>query len=218
LVQDYFGLQGYKVSTESRGDLATQRILQEKPDIVVLDVMLPGKNGIQICKELRMETDVPVLMLTALTDDIDQIVGLEVGADDYLCKPVQPRLLLAHVSALLRRAKSNPESNKKDNALLKFGGLQINPNRQQVHLHGEEITLTTNELTLLCQFAVNADQILSRDELLNHLRGFGYDGLDRTVDMLVSRLRKKLQDNPSKPQKIKTIWKKGYLFVSDAWE
>ncbi len=220
LVKDYLTLQGFQVTVEHRGDTALERIIQHKPDLVILDIMLPGKNGLDICRELRGQTDVPVIMLTARTDEIDQIVGLEVGADDYICKPVQPRLLLARVNALLRRITSPAESSSKEaeRGEFRFGTLSIHKIKQEVFLGDEAIELTTNELELLCLFASKADQVLSRDDLLNNLRGFGYDGLDRTVDMLVSRLRKKLKDASSKPQKIKTVWKKGYLFVSDAWD
>lgn len=218
LVKDYLELQGYQVSVESHGDKATDRILADKPDIVILDIMLPGKNGLDICRELRSQIDVPVMMLTARTDEIDQVVGLEVGADDYICKPVQPRLLMARINALLRRAQQMSAPAEENSHELTFGQLVVHATKQEVFFAGEPIELTTNETELLIHFAQNADQVLSRDDLLSQLRGFGYDGLDRTVDMLVSRLRKKLGDDPSKPKRIKTVWKKGYLFVSDAWD
>lgn len=217
LVSEYFTMQGYQVTVEGRGDLATQRILETQPDLVILDLMLPGKNGLDICRELRLESQVPVLMLTARTDDIDQIVGLEVGADDYIGKPVQPRLLLARVSALLRRVPTETHSSTSKTDEFQFGQLYINETKQIVTIEQQEVDLTTNEMALLCLFARHAGEVLSRDDLLSSLRGFGYDGLDRTIDMLVSRLRKKLNDNASKPEKIKTVWKKGYLFVADAW-
>ena len=222
LVQDYFQRQGFKMTIVGHGNEAVAQILQHQPDLVLLDIMLPGKNGLDICRELRTTVDIPVVMLTARTDDIDQIIGLEVGADDYICKPVQPRLLLAKVNALLRRHQGQKQdievvSNKVSSNIVTVGKLVINKAKQEVHIAGELIETTTNELELLFQFASHADQVLSRDDLLNNLRGFGYDGLDRTVDMLVSRLRKKLGDDSQKPQKIKTVWKKGYLFVSDAW-
>lgn len=218
LVSDYFERQGFTVSVEGHGDFAIDRILAEQPDIVILDIMLPGKNGLDICRELRPQIDTPILMLTARTDDIDQIVGLEVGADDYICKPVKPRLLLAKVNAVMRRSISQVQKEESPpSEVVSFGVLNVNKSKQEVHLGEELLDLTTNELELLYQFATHADRILTRDDLLNNLRGFGYDGLDRTIDMLVSRLRKKLGDNSNKPQKIKTVWKKGYLFVSDAW-
>ncbi|MCC2614979.1 response regulator [Aestuariibacter halophilus] len=217
LVSEYLSQQHFRVSWEARGDRAVERILAAQPDVVLLDIMLPGKNGVDICRELRLQSDIPIIMLTARSDDIDHIVGLEVGADDYICKPVQPRLLLARITALLRRSTNNTPSNALP-AEMRFGQLLINPTHQTVHLGEHELPLTTNEFTLLTQFAQHADTVLSRDDLLNHLRGFGYDGMDRTVDMLVSRLRKKLGDDANKPHKIKTVWKKGYLFVSTAWQ
>lgn len=219
LVEDYLVLQGFKVSVEGRGDLATERILAEAPDIVILDIMLPGKNGLDICRELRTTSQIPIIMLTARSDDIDQIVGLEVGADDYVPKPAQPRLLLARINALLRRAQSESEvdTEEKSQDLLSFDDLSIQVSNQEVMWQGELVELTTNEFDLLLLLANNAGEILSRDDLLNSLRGFGYDGVDRTIDMLISRLRKKFSDDPTKPKRIKTIWKKGYLFVADAW-
>jgi DNA-binding response OmpR family regulator len=220
LVKDYLCLQGFMVSVEERGDLAVERILKTKPDIVILDIMLPGKNGLDICRELRAASQLPIIMLTARSDEIDQIVGLEVGADDYVPKPAQPRLLLARINALLRRV--NQEENQQEtediNAPLTFGDLTIQAAKQEVYWQGKLIDLTTNEFDLLHLLASHAGAILSRDDLLNKLRGFGYDGMDRTVDMLISRLRKKFNDDPSKPKRIKTVWKKGYLFVAEAWQ
>ncbi len=220
LVTDYFTLQGFKVSHEGRGDKALDCILAANPDIVILDLMLPGKNGLDICRELRAQSDVPVLMLTALTDDVDQIVGLEVGADDYICKPVQPRLLLARVNAMLRRSHVTEVETTVEQAPSQyhFGQLHIDLANQVVTFKQQEVELTTSEMALLTLLAEHAGQVLSRETLTNRLRGFSYDGMDRTVDTLVSRLRKKLSDDASKPEKIKTIWKKGYLFVVDAWE
>lgn len=219
LVKDYLELQGFDVSVESRGDLASERILTEKPDIVILDIMLPGKNGLDICRELRTVSQIPIIMLTARSDDIDQIVGLEVGADDYVAKPAQPRLLLARVNALLRRVQTDldVEEPAENQSELNFGELSVNIQKQEVIWQNQLVELTTNEFDLLSLLAQSAGEILSRDDLLNSLRGFGYDGIDRTVDMLISRLRKKFSDDPTKPRRIKTIWKKGYLFVADAW-
>lgn len=218
LVKDYFTLQGFKVSVEERGDIAVERILKEQPDIVILDIMLPGKNGLDICRELRAATQLPIIMLTARSDEIDQIVGLEVGADDYVPKPAQPRLLLARINALLRRVCPEEKSKNSANTVLTFGDLSIDASKQEVYWQNKLMELTTNEFDLLHLLASHAGTILSRDDLLNKLRGFGYDGMDRTVDMLISRLRKKFSDDPSKPKRIKTVWKKGYLFVAEAWQ
>lgn len=219
LVSDYLTMQSFKVTVEARGDLAIDKIMASDADLIILDIMLPGKNGLDICRELRPQTDVPIVMLTARSDEIDQIVGLEVGADDYIPKPVQPRLLLARINALLRRAKVSAakESKEPEQSNIVFGALEINKLKQEVYLDGQSIDLTTNEYELLNLFALSNGKVLSRDDLLSNLRGIGYDGMDRTIDMLVSRLRKKLGDDSSKPFKIKTIWKKGYLFVADAW-
>lgn len=219
LVSDYLILQGFKVSIEERGDLATNRILTEQPDIVILDIMLPGKNGLDICRELRAASTIPIIMLTARSDDIDQIVGLEVGADDYIAKPAQPRLLLARINAILRRINTDKNEHQQGTKTteLEFGDLLIQGQKQEVYWQQQLVELTTNEFDLLYLLADNAGTILSRDDLLNQLRGFGYDGMDRTIDMLISRLRKKFNDDPSKPKRIKTVWKKGYLFVAQAW-
>ncbi len=219
LVKDYLTLQGFKVSVEERGDLATNRIFAEQPDIVILDIMLPGKNGLDICRELRASSKLPIIMLTARSDDIDQIVGLEVGADDYVAKPAQPRLLLARINALLRRMNcdENNSTVEQKTTELVFGSLSIQVQKQEVYWKESLVELTTNEFDLLFLLAEHAGTILSRDDLLNKLRGFGYDGVDRTIDMLISRLRKKFFDDPSKPKRIKTVWKKGYLFVAEAW-
>jgi DNA-binding response OmpR family regulator len=219
LVKDYLCLQGFKVTIEERGDLACERILTTSPDIVVLDIMLPGKNGLDICRELRAKSQIPIIMLTARSDDIDQIVGLEVGADDYIAKPAQPRLLLARINALLRRAGPNEtEHNVHSQQVLNFGQLSIHAEKQEVYWQQRLVELTTNEFDLLHILAKHAGSILSRDDLLNQLRGFGYDGLDRTIDMLISRLRKKFNDDSAKAKRIKTVWKKGYLFVAQAWD
>ncbi|TDF35504.1 response regulator [Alteromonadaceae bacterium M269] len=217
LTADYLRSQGYDVEREARGDLVMDNIPKIMPDLVVLDLMLPGKNGLDICRELRAVSDIPIIILTARTDDIDQIIGLEVGADDYVCKPVKPRLLSAKINALIRRSQLNQVTPKADANCLNFGQLIVDVNKQNVQLEGEQIQLTTNEFSLLSIIAQNANSIVSRSELTQALRGFDYDGLDRTVDMLISRLRKKLKDDTEKPYKIKTVWKKGYLFVSDAW-
>ena len=148
LVKDYLELQGYQVSVESHGDKATDRILADKPDIVILDIMLPGKNGLDICRELRSQIDVPVMMLTARTDEIDQVVGLEVGADDYICKPVQPRLLMARINALLRRAQQMSAPAEENSHELTFGQLVVHATKQEVFFAGEPIELTTNETEL----------------------------------------------------------------------
>ncbi len=217
LMQEYLQQQGIVVSVEHRGDLAGQRILDQRPDLVVLDLMLPGKDGFEVCKEVRPDYDGPILMLTAKDEDIDQVVGLEIGADDYVTKPIQPRVLLARIRALLRRMENNNVARLDLLTELEFGGLKLNQKAREVSLHGEVIDFSSNEFELLWFIACHAGKILSRDAILEELRGIDYDGFDRSVDVRISRLRKKLGDDSSRPFRIKTVRGKGYLFVAEAW-
>lgn len=215
LTQEYLEGQGFYISHESRGDLAVNRILKQQPDLVILDLLLPGINGIEVYKQIQFQFCGSVLMFTAKDDDMDQIIGLELGADDYVIKPVQPRVLLARINALLRRQnKVDIDSNTIE---LIFGALNINQESRQVRLYDFEVELTTNEFELLWFIASHAGTIMSREQILQAVRGIDYDGLDRWVDIRISRLRNKLNDDAEHPQKIKTIWGKGYLFVKDAW-
>jgi len=222
LIRDYLRLQGYQVLIEGRGDRAIDRIIREAPDLVILDLMLPGKDGLEVCRSVRGEYFGPILMLTAREEDMDQVVGLELGADDYVKKPVEPRVLLARIRALLRRvnARSDTEVHSYDSNLehmLNFGTLHICRSSHSVFLDKQPVDLTTNEFELLWFLASNAGRIMNRDAIFRELRGIDYDGLDRSVDIAVSRLRKKLEDDTAEPQRIKTIWRRGYLFVKDAW-
>lgn len=207
--------QGFFVSHEIRGDVAVGRIIEAQPDIVILDLMLQGLDGLEVCKQIQPQFNGAVLMLTAKDDDIDQILGLELGADDYVIKPVQPRVLLARIHVLLRRYDLSDEPIKNQN--YQFGALQINQASRQAILADSEIDLTTNEFELLWFLAQNAGEIVSRDQILLAVRGIEYDGLDRWVDIRISRLRNKLDDDAEHPHKIKTVWGKGYLFVGEAW-
>ncbi|MEE9423911.1 MAG: response regulator transcription factor [Methylococcales bacterium] len=209
---DYLTTQGYEVTLADNGNEAIELIKSDVPDMVILDVMLPGKDGFDVCKEVRSFYSNPILMLTARTEEIDEILGIELGADDYLAKPVKPRVLLTRIKALLRRSFSSIEPET-----LKFGSLLINVNSQTVTLMGDCINLSSNEFTALLLLARNAGNKVSRNNLLQQLRGLEYDGENRSVDILISRLRKKLSDEPSLPRRIKTIRGEGYLFATDAW-
>jgi DNA-binding response OmpR family regulator len=219
LVVEYLQKNGLKVETEFRGDTAVQRILELKPDLVVLDLMLPGLDGFEVCKQVRTDFDGPILMLTARDEDIDQVVGLEIGADDYVVKPAPPRLLLARIRALLRRASSNIEESKinAEKQTLEFDDLKITRNSRTVSRDETVIEFTTTEFDLLWLLASNAGNILSRNQISETLTGIEYDGLDRSIDIRISRLRKLLQDDPTKPKGIKTVRGQGYLFVADGW-
>ena len=219
LVVEYLQKNGLKVETEFRGDTAVQRILDLQPDLVVLDLMLPGLDGFEVCKQVRPNFDKPILMLTAKDEDIDQVVGLEIGADDYVVKPAQPRLLLARIRALLRRSSTTKMQNhvKSDNNELNFGTLKITHSSRSVLFNEAPLELTTIEFDLLWLLAKHAGQVLSRDQISESLTGIEYDGLDRSIDIRISRLRKLLQDDSSNPKGIKTVRGKGYLFVAEGW-
>ena len=216
LVVEYLEKNGLKVETEFRGDTAVQHILELKPDLVVLDLMLPGLDGFEVCKQVRTDYDGPILMLTARDEDIDQVVGLEIGADDYVVKPAPPRLLLARIRALLRRTAQRDEATQEKQKLA-FGSLKIMRNSRTVSRGEKLIEFTTTEFDLLWLLAINAGEILSRDQISETLTGIEYDGLDRSIDIRISRLRKLLHDDPANPKGIKTVRGQGYLFVADGW-
>ncbi len=216
LTAEYLRKNDLTVLIEPRGDTAEVRILAEQPDLVILDVMLPGKDGFEVCRAVRQQYKGIILMLTARDEDFDQILGLEMGADDYIAKPVQPRLLLARIKALLRRRPTG-ETASDPNDALSFGQFHISQATRTATLADAAIDLTTAEFDLLWQLASHAGNVLSRDDLLQELRGIGFDGLDRSIDARISRLRKKLNDDPDNPTRIKTVRGKGYLFSKHDW-
>jgi two-component system response regulator RstA len=215
LTRDYLESNGLCVSVEGNGALAAARIIAEQPDLVILDLMLPGEDGLSICRKVRERYDGVILMLTARTDDMDQVLGLDMGADDYVCKPVRPRLLLARIQALLRRSEP-AESLPVENRRLQFGPLVVDNALREAWLHEGGIELTSAEFDLLWLLVANAGRILSREEIFIALRGIGYDGQDRSIDVRISRIRPKIGDDPIHPRLIKTIRSKGYLFVPEA--
>lgn len=204
---------GYKVTHESRGDKAAFRILKEMPDLVILDIMLPEMDGKQICQTIRNDYPGKILMLTALKDIDSEVGSLNLGADNYLTKPVEEKVLLAHIAALFRRPVIAEKIEQ-----LTFGQLQINLINQTVLLSNKPIELQYSEFELLVLLAKNADHCLNRDNIMYTLRGREYDGVDRSIDLRISYLRKKLDDDPKKPYKIKTQHGKGYIFISSAWD
>jgi len=212
-ISDYLSHHEYQVSVANRGDIAVELIKEDKPDLVLLDIMLPHKNGFDVCKEVRAFFHGPILVMTACNEETDEILALELGADDYINKPVKLRVMLARVKALLRRG--NIEEQKLSTLI--FGSLQIDSTSKTVTIEGKTISVSSNEFDVLWLLASQADQVMSRNDLVSQLRGFAYDGFDRSVDIRISRLRKKLNDSSENPYKIKTIWGKGYLFVGDAW-
>ncbi|MBB1521189.1 response regulator [Aquipseudomonas guryensis] len=218
LTREYLESNGLKVAIESDGAKAAGRILKEQPDLVVLDLMLPGEDGLSICRKVRGQYDGPILMLTARTDDMDEVLGLEMGADDYVCKPVRPRVLLARIRALLRRREGHAEVEAESQRRLQFGQLVIDSAMREAWLREQSIELTSAEFDLLWLLAANAGRILSREEIFTALRGIEYDGQDRSIDVRISRIRPKIGDDPMHPRLIKTVRSKGYLFVAEAAE
>jgi DNA-binding response OmpR family regulator len=216
LTAEYFEQNGLSVAVESRGDQALSHFAKVKPRVVLLDLMLPGTDGLTICRDLREFFDGPILIFTARDADIDQIIGLEAGADDYVTKPVDPMVLLARTRALLRRVESYDKPVQSGSDII-LGGLRISPSAQKVMLDGRHVQLTTHEFELLLLLARHAGTVLSRDDVFHSLRGIDYDGLDRSIDGRISKLRRKLKDSATKPTRIKTVWGKGYLLVPDAW-
>lgn len=213
LVRTYLQANDFRVNVESRGDRVLDRVQREQPDLVILDIGLPARDGFAVCRELRSVYSSPILMLTARNSDIDHVVGLELGADDYVIKPVEPRVLVARIQALLRRRRA---ADSAADSTLRFGGLSINSAARSVALMDQQIALSSNEFDLLLFLASRAGQIQSREVLYQQLYRRDYDGLDRTLDVRISHLRKKLGDTGN-PEKIRTVWGHGYLFVPDAW-
>ncbi|KTC34741.1 MAG: winged helix-turn-helix domain-containing protein [Pseudomonas sp.] len=215
LIANFLSQHGFEVLTVHRGDVALSAFLEFKPKLVVLDLMLPGQSGLHVCREIRAVSDTPIVILTAKEDDLDHILGLESGADDYVIKPIKPAVLLARLRALQRRQVTEPAAQR---GALQFGVLSIDRSSREVRLGGEPIELTTMEFELLWLLAGSAGNTLSRDDILNRMRGIEFDGLNRSVDVYISKLRHKLKDNPREPVCIKTVWGKGYLFNPFAWE
>jgi len=211
-IADYLNSHGYEVSVATRGDDALELIKEDEPDLVVLDVMLPGLSGLQVCEQARKFYSSPILMLTAQSEEDDEIRGLETGADDFLPKPVKPKVLLARIKALLRREQPDDPAH-----VIRIGGLYIDPTSRTLTLNEQDINLSSHEFDLLTLLASQAGTPLSREKLISQMRGIEYDGLDRSIDISISRLRKKLGDVASAPERIKTIRGKGYLLAPDAW-
>ena len=222
LIRDYLSSFDYQVAVVPTGENAVETILADPPNLVLLDIMLPHKDGLSICRELRQKHfHRPVIMLTSINSDTNQILGFEIGATDYVLKTTPPSVLLARIKAHLRQAADNPVVGDSfaasKSTLLDFGTLQIDQANRSVYYLNQSVNFSTGEFDLLCELALHAGEVSSRESLLLALRGVHYDGLDRSIDAAVSRVRKKLGDDPNNPRKIKTVRNKGYLFVNDAW-
>ncbi|KVD96196.1 two-component system response regulator [Burkholderia stagnalis] len=220
LVREYLDGYEFAVRIVPRGDLAVAAVREYQPALVILDLMLPNLDGTEVCRRIRAFTNVPVLILTARADVYDQVAGLETGADDYVTKPIEPRVLVARARALLRRvepAVAEPAADARPPALV-FGDLTISPPNRTVTWRGDLVDLKTAEFNLLLILAGAAGTVLSRDDILKQLRGIEFDGIDRSVDSSISKLRRRFEDASSEPRRIKTIWGRGYLFSPSAWD
>ncbi|WP_335736829.1 response regulator [Rheinheimera muenzenbergensis] len=214
LVQSFLTQHGFSVQLQTQGDAVAEHCRQFQPDLVVLDLMLPGLDGFGVCRQLRPWYKGPILILTAKQSDIDQVLGLELGADDYVIKPVEPRVLVARINALLRRTQTPARAEQQE---LQFGALTLKQRAREAWYNQQRVELTSYEFDLLWMLARHAGQTVKREAIHQQIIGREYDGLDRTVDVRISHLRRKLGDNAETPFRIKTVWGKGYLFVADAW-
>ena len=221
LIKSFLGKHDLDVTLVPRGDTAMAIILQEQPDLVLLDIMLPGMDGLTLCRNLHPQYAGPIVMLTSLDSDMNHILGLELGASDYILKTTPPSVLLARLRVQLRQAQTPAQpavvAPKSGSHPLHFGQLTVDPTSRDVILAGENIPLSTSDFELLWELASHAGHIMSRESLLKVLRGVEYDGLDRSVDVAISRLRRKLGDNAQEPTRIKTVRNKGYLLAPSAW-
>lgn len=216
MVDEFLTGHGYRVRWESNGLLALELIDSEKFDVLILDIGLPGMDGIQICRTVRGSFQGPIIMLTARGDEIDEVVCLEVGADDYIAKPVRPRALLARLKVHLRRGKAQGTSS--ESTRLEIEGLIIDSSNRTVRqktASGDEkvLNVTTAEFDLLLFLMQRAGEVVGRNEIYEQIQGIAYDGIDRSIDLRVSRLRKKLGDDPNNPDRIKSVRGVGYIFA-----
>ena len=209
LMQAYFKRYGINLVCAYDAEEGFKKLSREEPDLLLLDVMLPGKDGFEICREVRKTSNIPIIMLTARGDVIDRVSGLELGADDYIGKPFEPRELVARVQATLRRSELAGSTAGE----LNFEGLSIDVEARSVRVDGDPVELTSMEYELLLILARRQGRKLSRDDILSELRGIDAAILTRSVDIMISRLRQKLGDSVKPPRFIQTIWGRGYSFV-----
>jgi two-component system, OmpR family, response regulator len=212
LLAEYLGGRGLRVETADDGASGLERLGGGGVDMVVLDVMMPGMDGFDVLREIRRQGAMPVIMLTARGEDLDRIIGLELGADDYLSKPFNPRELLARIHAVLRRTRAAPEADEAITA----AGVRVDPARREASVDGERLELTTTEFDILRVLVAAAGRVIPRERLMELARGEEWAAYERSVDVHVSHLRKKLGDDPRKPRIIKTIRGVGYLVPRDA--
>ena len=215
LLRDYLGVSGFQVDEADGGEQMRQRMAAALPDVVVLDIMLPGEDGLSLARALRRDSNLPILMLSARGDEIDRVVGLEVGADDYLAKPFSPRELLARIRALLRRAGSGAQASgaaAPSAQQFRFGPYVLDDAAHRLLRGNVEMPINGAEFELLSVFVKHPNRVLSRDDLIGWLKGYERDAFDRSIDVRVTRLRRKIEADPTHPQYVRTVRGEGYLF------
>jgi DNA-binding response OmpR family regulator len=211
LLAQYLGREGFRVRAANDGNAMDLLIAESPPDLVVLDLMLPGEDGLSIARRLRGGTDIPVIILSARGDEVDRIVGLEVGADDYLAKPFSPRELLARIRAVLRRQRipAVPDETK----TIAFGDFTLDLEAQRLLRHGREVELTAGDFALLEVLVTHPNRVMTRDQLVDRIKGYERSPYDRSIDVRVTRLRKKIEADPANPAFLRTVWGRGYMFT-----
>jgi DNA-binding response OmpR family regulator len=210
----YLFKEGYTAVTVQDGIEAVQKIGQVKPDVILLDVMLPGLDGIDVCKEIRRTSDVPIIMLTARDTETDRIIGLEIGADDYVTKPFSPREVIARIRAIMRRAQPSQRKNPEER-ILRTNGISLELHNHTLKVKGMPVEVTPTEYKLLELFLSHPGQVFSRLQLIENVQGYVFEGYERTVDSHIKNLRKKLGDSSGEPNYIKTVYGVGYKLVGD---
>jgi two-component system alkaline phosphatase synthesis response regulator PhoP len=215
-ISEYFSRAGYNVKTAEDGLMGVKTALDDPPDAVVLDLMLPKMDGLAVCRELREKVNyLPILMLTAKDDVVDKVLGLEMGADDYITKPFSLRELEARIKSVLRRSRGQSADGTQDEAPIVRGRLRIDPARREVTIGDRQVDLTPKEFDLLRLFAANPGRVFPRKYLLEKIWDYSYEGYDRTIDSHINRLRAKIEENPENPQMVLTVWGIGYKFSDE---
>ena len=212
LAKAYLMKNGFIVNTVESSVGMDEFLATNDVDLLILDLMLPGEHGLAIAKRVKKKKDLPIIIVSAQGEDIDRIVGLEIGADDYLAKPFNPRELLARIRAVLRRSSGKLKEKETESSRLAFNDFELDLNAHSLSRGGEKVSLTSGEFDLLALLAANPNRVLHRDTILDRLTGAERSPFDRSIDVRVTRLRGKLEFDPSKPELIKTIWGKGYMF------
>ncbi|MBD1227806.1 two-component system response regulator OmpR [Xenorhabdus griffiniae] len=217
LLERYLSEQGFQVRSAANAEQMDRLLTRESIQLIVLDLMLPGEDGLSICRRLRSQHNaIPIIMISAKGEEIDRIVGLEIGADDYLAKPFNPRELLARIRAVLRRqTKELPGAPTPDNAVIKFGKFKLDLGTREMFHRDELLPLTSGEFSVLKVLVSHPREPLSRDKLMNLARGREYGAMERSIDVQISRLRRLIEEDPTHPRYIQTVWGLGYVFVPD---